>query len=225
MRFGKSRSRSALLVLAFIAAPAVARAADRNPSPEDDRTDAASLTPRPPSPAGFRTTASAMLGLVQWTLLRGGNVAAEYKVGRLAFEISHGQGLDLNQSGGVALSPDERRAGAQVRVPWTTGFGVGYRIFENLHVLLEFKAHHFDVTGRDSAAAVSYTTFSVGPGVFYSVYLTKGLFLEPNVRFWPTVASTLPGNAAFLRQPDGTVYEHHAHDWGLFANVNLGYSF
>jgi hypothetical protein len=158
-------------------------------------------------------------------LLRGGNVALEYKVGRFAFEVSHGQGLDLNEAGGIFLTSAERDAGAEVRVPWTTGFGVGYRIIENLHVLIEFKAHHYEVSARDPAATASYTTFSIGPGVFYSIYIYKGLFLEPNVRFWPNVASTLPGNKVALRQPDGTTYEHQAHDFGLFANMNLGYSF
>jgi len=168
---------------------------------------------------------AAMVGLAQWVLLRGGNVALEYRLGRLALEVSHGQGLDLNQAGGAFLTDDERRSELRLRVPWTTGFGVGYRITENLHALVEFKAHHFQVTGLDPAVKASYTTFSVGPGIFYTIHLYQGLFLEPNIRYWPNVGSTLDGGHVAIRQLDGTIHDHHAHDFGFFANLNLGYLF
>jgi len=204
MRTKHNLIASAALILA-ISAPSTARADE-------------------PSP-GLQERFSVMAGLTQWTLLRGGNVALEYKVGRLAFEVSHGQGLDLNQVPGLALAQAERDAGARVRVPWTTGFGVGVRITEHLHALVEFKAHRYEVSGRDRNSEVDYTTFSIGPSVFYSIYLYKGLFLQPNVRFWPNVASTLSGGHAAIRQPDGSTYDHQAHDFGLFANVNLGWTF
>lgn len=178
-----------------------------------------------PAQPGLERKFSVMAGMTQWLLFRGGNLAVEAKLGRVALEISHGQGLDLNQVPWLALSGDERSHDAHVYVPWTTGFGIGYRITENLHVLVEAKAHRFEVTGSSPAAKASYTTFSVGPSVFYSVYVYKGLFLQPNIRFWPNVASTLAGNRVTLRQTDGSVYEHHAHAFGLFANMNLGYSF
>jgi len=188
--------------------------------------------PAPPPPPhvtapnlGLSQQFSVMAGLSQWLLFRGGNLALEYKTGRFAFEVSHGQGLDLNQVGGFALSSAERDAGTLVRVPWTTGFGVGYRITENLHLLLEVKAHHYEVRAAGGANAVNYTTFSIGPGAFYSIYLTKHLFLEPNLRFWPNVGSTLSDNRTTLTRCDGSSYEHQAHDFGFFGNVNLGYSF
>jgi hypothetical protein len=209
-------------VVSSAASSATARAAE---GAEAAAGPDASATPAAPRPPGLETKFSAMAGLAQWTVLRGGNIAVEYKVGRFAFEVSHGQGLDLNQLDGFFLTSVEREAGAQVRVPWTTGFGVGYRITENLHALIEFKAHHYEVSSRDPAATASYTTFSIGPGVFYSFYIYKGLFLEPNLRFWPNVASTLADNKVALREPDGTTYMHQAHDFGFFANMNLGYSF
>jgi hypothetical protein len=168
---------------------------------------------------------SVMAGLSQWVLFRGGNLAVEFKTGRLVFEVSHGQGLDLNQLGGFALNSSERRDETRVRVPWTTGLGVGYRITENLHLLLEFKAHHYEARASEGSTAVTYTTFSIGPGAFYSVYLSKHVFLQPNLRFWPNVASTLGDDRTTLERCDGTSYEHEAHDFGIFGNVNLGYSF
>ena len=177
-----------------------------------------------PNP-GLEQKFSVMAGLSQWLLLRGGNLAVEFKTGRFAFEVSHGQGLDLNQLGGFALSSAERDDDTRVRVPWTTGFGVGYRITENLHLLVEFKAHHYEVRASQGASVVNYTTFSIGPGVFYSIYLSKHLFLQPNLRFWPNVASTLENGRTTLERCDGTSYEHQAHDFGFFGNVSLGYSF
>jgi hypothetical protein len=218
--------RKSIVANATFALSALWAAGARASGPDPASPDAPAVSPpATPRHGDLENKFSAMAGLAQWTLLRGGNVALEYKVGRFAFEVSHGQGLDLNEAGGLFLTSAERDAGAQVRVPWTTGFGVGYRITENLHALVEFKAHHYEVSSRDSAASASYTTFSIGPGVFYSFYLYKGLFLEPNIRFWPNVASTLSGNTVALRQPDGTTYDHHAHDFGLFANMNLGYTF
>ncbi len=168
---------------------------------------------------------SVMAGMTQWTIFRGGNLAFEYMHGRLVLEVSHGQGLDLNRLPAFALTPDERDAGVGIQVPWTTGFGIGYRITPHLHILVEVKAHHYRVSGRDRNAELEYTTFSVGPGLFYTFHLFKGMFLEPNLRWWPNLASTLPGDHGSLRQPDGTTYDHRAHDFGLFANVNLGWTF
>jgi hypothetical protein len=167
---------------------------------------------------------SVMAGLQQWIVLRGGNIAAEYKTGRLAFEVSHGQGLDLNQLPSLALTASERDGGARILVPWTTGFGAGVRITDDLHVLIECKAHHLEVAGGDPTSRVTYTTFSVGPGVFYTFHLWRGLFIEPNVRWWPNVASTL-SDGADLRRADGSTWHHAPHSFGLFANANLGWAF
>jgi hypothetical protein len=216
---------SAGLLTSTLGAAAFAQASDQAvaaPSP----APTTSPTPLPAEPhRGLERKFSVMAGLTQWLLLRGGNLAVEFKTGRLALEASHGQGLDLNQLGGIALSSAERDMGTRVRVPWTTGFGVGYRVTEHFHLLVEFKAHHYEVRAEEGADTVNYTTFSIGPGAFYAIYLTKGLFLQPNVRFWPNVASTLDDNRVMLQRCDGTSYEHQAHDFGFFGNVNLGYSF
>lgn len=208
-----------LFTAAYLIAPCTAHAQERPVTSAEERP-AASAAHDP-----WQPEFSVMAGLTQWILFQGGNVAVEYKTGRLAFEYSHGQGLDLNHASGVGLTSAERDAGAHVRVPWTTGFGVGFRVTEHLDVLVEGKAHRFEVTSRDRNAEIAYTTFSVGPSVFYTIHLYKGLFLQPNVRFWPNVASTLPSDHALLRQPDGSVYDHEAHAFGLFANANLGWTF
>jgi hypothetical protein len=224
MAFSKRSASVSVAWLALVLAkPALADTQDPSAQPAA-AAPAATTTTTDPHP-GLEQKFSVMAGLSQWLLFRGGNLAVEFKTGRFAFEVSHGQGLDLNQLGGFALSSDEQSHETRLRVPWTTGFGVGYRITENLHLLLEFKAHHYQVRAQEGAHEASYTTFSIGPGVFYSFYLTKHLFLQPNLRFWPNVASTLDGNQITLQNCDGTSYQHQAHDFGFFGNVNLGFSF
>jgi hypothetical protein len=176
-------------------------------------------------PDPYRTRFSLMAGLSQWMLFGGANVAAELKVGRFVFEYSHGQGLHLSGAGDFALDGAERAAGIDLRVHWTTGGGFGVSLLPNLHLLLEVKAHRYEVRGADGTQRFSYTTMSVGPGIFWEIYLWRGLFLQPSLRWWPTVASSLDEGRAVLRGANGAPYTHAAHSFGVFPNVSLGWTF
>ncbi len=68
------------------------------------------------------------------------------------------------------------------------------------------------------------TTFSVGPGVFYELRLWRGLFLQPSLRWWPNVASTLPEGATLLGADQKRV-KMESHSFGIFPNVSLGWNF
>jgi hypothetical protein len=170
---------------------------------------------------------SALLGLQQWLLMGGANVAVQYKTGRWVFEYSHGQALRLNRfPGRLALTGAERNAGVQIDVPWTTGGGVGLRLTRNLHALVEVKAHRYEVSGTDRNRRLSYTTFSVGPGLFYDLHLWRGLFLQPAVRWWPNVADTLEeSKVPAFTASDGTRYVPGARSFGFFVNASLGWNF
>ncbi|MCE9580518.1 MAG: hypothetical protein K8W52_45785 [Deltaproteobacteria bacterium] len=188
---------------------------------------AAADEPAPPRPrvaqTRYPTRASVMMGLNQWVLFGGGNVAAQVAHGRWVVEYSHGQALDFGKIGAIALTSAERDAGVNVEQRWTTGGGFGFRITPNLHVLVELKLHHYEITGADANQRAGYTSFTVGPGVFYDLYLYKGLFIQPSLRWWPTVASSYTATA-FTRD-DGTVYQHARHELPPFVNVNVGYTF
>jgi hypothetical protein len=166
---------------------------------------------------------SFMLGLMQWTLFGGGNVAAQLKIKRVVFEYSHGQALRYQRFSGFAQTSAENDAGVEVESPWTTGGGVGFQITPNLHLMIEAKAHHYLVRDRGGATA-EYTTFTVGPGLFYDFYLSKHVFLQPNLRWWPTVASTYDREATLMSE-NGSEYRHKRHDLPPFVNVNLGWTF
>ncbi len=215
---------SSLLVTGLLGASQEAFAADEHEPalPSKVAPDTSNAAPTP-TPDPWATRFSVMAGLGQWVVFGGGNIATQLKVGRFVFEYSHGQALDYDRLGGFAKSPDERDAGVSLFSPWTTGGGVGFQITPNFHVLVEVKAHRYEVTSNSGTEQLSYTTFSIGPGAFYDVYLYKGLFLQPNVRFWPNVGDTLEENT--LTSSDGTTYEHAPHNLNFFANVNLGYTF
>jgi hypothetical protein len=177
-----------------------------------------------PGPQQYSTRPSIMAGLSQWIVFGGGNIAGQLKFGRFVAEYSHGQALELDRVPALGLTSAERDAGVGVLMPWTTGGGFGYQITPEFHVLLEVKAHRYEVRGVDRNQVARYSTFSIGPGIFYDIYLYKGLFVQPNVRYWPTVLSTFNARDAVFSTSVGTPYRHERHDLDLFFNVNLGWT-
>ena len=177
-----------------------------------------------PTKTPYTLRPSAMAGLIQWTAFGGGNIAGQLKAGRFVVEYSHGQALKLDRVAALGLTSEERDAGVGVAMTWTTGGGFGVQITPHLHVLVEAKAHRYEITGANANQSLDYTTFTVGPGVFYDLYLYKGLFVQPVIRWWPTIASTYDGKGT-LSRADGTTYRHERHDLLPFVNVNVGYTF
>jgi hypothetical protein len=161
-------------------------------------------------------------GLLQLAL-GGFNVATELRYRRFWFEYSHGVALNLNDLGGFSLTGTERAQDLHVYMPYTTGFGVGFTILDELWLGVEFKTHRYDVNAPGGAVS-SYQTYSIGPVLGYKAFIYKGLFADAYLRYWPNVASSLTNNEIALRGTDGTV-EHSAHDFGVFANVSIGYAF
>lgn len=159
-------------------------------------------------------------GLVQIGL-GGFNVAAELRYKRLWLEYSHGQSLDLNKLGGAGLTQAERDQNLDVDVPYTTGFGVGATLIDELWVGVEFKTHRFNVADP-SGDRVSYQTYSVGPVVGYKLFVWRGLYANAFLRYWPNVATSLEDGKVALG-PNGTV--HEAHSFDFFANVSVGWAF
>ena len=66
-----------------------------------------------------------VFGLTQPLLVKGFNIEGNYIHNRLIFDYSHGVSLDFSES---SVTPDLKRQGLAVHMPWTTGFGVGLGI-------------------------------------------------------------------------------------------------
>ena len=82
-----------------------------------------------------------VFGLTQPLLVKGFNIEGNYIYNRLIFDYSHGVSLDFSES---SVTLDLKRQGLAVHMPWTTGFGVGYRIREWINVRVEPKWHRFE---------------------------------------------------------------------------------
>jgi hypothetical protein len=160
-------------------------------------------------------------GLNQPILSHGFNAAIEVRYKRMIATYSHGQGLDY----GRFETDRERAAGASVKLPWTTGGGVGVLLIDEMWILADVKVHRFQIdTAFDHD---SYTVLTVGAELGWRYFLWKGFNLAFVARYWPNVASTA-GNGVTLHKPDGQVYvdppaEQGYH--GLLANILVGWAF
>jgi hypothetical protein len=131
--------------------------------------------------------------------------------------------LTLNERASLAMTGAERDAGLHMYVPYTTGFGVGVTLVDELWLGVEFKAHRYEVSTL-SGDESKYTTYSVGPVLGYKLFLWRGLHLNAYLRYWPNVATTLDDDRVILAGAGGPV-THRAHDFGLFGNLSVGWAF
>jgi hypothetical protein len=94
-------------------------------------------------------------GLNQPILTHGFNAAIEVRYKRLVATYSHGQGLDYARF----ETSGERAAGAAVKLPWTTGGGVGVLLIDELWILAELPSTTMRTPtsrwGPSSAGAIS----------------------------------------------------------------------
>ncbi len=171
-----------------------------------------------------------LTGLNQPILLRGGNAA---------FSITARSGFSVESSWGIALdyrnllSDRARRRYASIRSPITGGIGLGYDFLHDdsrhsLAIYLEPKFTMFDVAPRGSAKRFSYVTYTLGPGVYYTVRVWKGLVIQPSVRFWQPIGSSLRGGRHRFVDADGNeaVHRRRAPGFhGVVANISVGWSF
>lgn len=183
---------------------------------------------------------NAVFGLTQPLLVKGFNVEGNYIHNWLIFGYSHGVSLDFSES---SVTPDLKRQGLAVHMPWTTGFGVGYRIREWINVRVEPKWHRFEFyyNGESQNAGnqiTGYNTFSLGIGIYgnYQPFkkknnFLKGIMIAPSVRFWPTLNSTLTNDKfSYANKVTNNTEEIKTLDPGIgftpfVFNISVGYSF
>lgn len=181
-----------------------------------------------------------LFGVAQTAVAKGINVEGNYIHNRFIFDYSHGASLEFT---GNLLPDDLKNQHLAVHEPWTTGFGIGYRIKEWINIRVEPKWHKFEFyyegdPQTKSNEITSYNTFSLGLGV-YGSYLPfkkkdnflKGFIISPSVRFWPTISSSLKGGEfIYMNRETGKIEEIKTLDPGtkftpLVVNISIGYSF
>lgn len=182
-----------------------------------------------------------LFGLTQPLVVRGFNIEANYIHNRFIFDYSHGASLDFNKS----LVSDELKAqGVVVHLPFSTGFGIGYRFTEWLNLRVEPKWHRFEfyydgeTQNETNRIAVDANNYSVGLGLygFFQPFKKKenplkGITIAPSVRFWPTVASSFTDNK-FVYQNKNTGKQEELKTLAsgigftpLIINISIGYTF
>lgn len=184
------------------------------------------------------TRANLLFGLNQ-PLLSGFNIEANYFWDRLAFDYSHGVSLNFANE---TLGSEAKDQGLQAHVPWTTGFGVGYRINSWLNLRAEPKWHKFELSydgGNYMGESVlfSYTTFSLGLGAYANIRPFKkwgkyweGIMIAPSIRYWPRITSSLDDNKIqYQNTQTGQSETHNAMEVGIantpwIFNISVGYS-
>ncbi|HEY5823878.1 MAG TPA: hypothetical protein VIT44_05930 [Cyclobacteriaceae bacterium] len=187
----------------------------------------------------FDTRINVLFGLTQPLFAKGFNIEGNFLYKRLAFDYSHGVSLDFS---GNTVSGELKEQHLQVHVPYTTGFGVGYRFVPWLSLRVEPKWHRFEIyyegSQSESNKIVDYNTFSLGLGLYANwrpfrnnPNVLKGIMIAPSIRYWPTVSSTLPGDEfVYDNQITGNTETHHRMEAGInntpiVFNISVGYSF
>jgi len=148
---------------------------------------------------------SLLAGLHQPIVLKGGNIAFNYVTKKsIVLEASFGIKLDYAN----ILSTEDEAKYASVKTPFSYGVGIGY-FYKGFNILFEPKGTMFEVIDQ-KGKKVDYTTFSLGAGAYYNIYLWKGLFLQPSLKYWPKVGSTLSSDGVEMQNTKGEKFIHEA---------------
>jgi hypothetical protein len=181
-----------------------------------------------------------LFGLSQPLVAHGFNVELNYVHNRFIFDFSQGVGLTFS---GNAIPASLQQQGVEVHMPWTTGFGIGYRFTDWINLRIEPKWHLFEFNYENgqqltSNEITSYNTVTLGLGL-YGCYLPfkkktnslKGIMISPSVRYWPTVNSTLSENSfSYFNPTTESVQQIKTYGPGIklspwIVNISIGYSF
>lgn len=183
-------------------------------------------------------------GLLQPLVLGGANLEVDLRWRHLVLAYSHGWNLELTE----ALGEEMTRQRVSLRIPYTTGVGIGGtlelpRLRSLVDLRFEAKIHRFSAAydsqdGRRRTQIADYRTYTLGAGAYWTVLpfrdrtdALRGINLSTSVRFWPNVDTSLRDDA--VRYANATTNRdetHHAANIGiantpLIVNVSLGYVF
>jgi hypothetical protein len=143
---------------------------------------------------------SLLFGLIQPIALSGFNVEVNYFTKKIAFDYSHGISLDPPVVG------DVKDQNIVWHLPYSTGFGIGYRLTNSLDIRFEPKLHSWeayykDDVQNDQTRIKDFKTVTLGIGVYYRYFPFKnsnskflqGFTTSSSIRWWQNTSSTLDG--------------------------------
>lgn len=181
---------------------------------------------------------SLMAGLIQPIGLSGGNIEVNYFTKKMAFDFSHGFSLDPPVVG------DFKTQGVALHLPYSTGFGVGYRFTQFLDVRFEPKLHSWEVYNKGEAQTEAtkikdFKTITLGIGVYYRYFPFKnsdneflqGITTSTSLRYWQNVGTTLSNDEfSYTNKISGKKETLKAPNIGIantpiIFNIAIGYTF
>lgn len=143
---------------------------------------------------------SLLFGLIQPTVLSGFNVEVNYFTKKMAFDYSHGVSLDPPAVG------DLKEQNLVWHLPYSTGFGIGYRLTNSFDIRFEPKLHSWeayykDEVQNDQTRIKDFTTVTLGIGIYYRYFPFKnsdnkflqGITTSSSIRWWQNTSTSLDG--------------------------------
>lgn len=181
---------------------------------------------------------SLLFGMLQPTVAKGFNVELNYTTNRMIFDYSHGISLDPPVVG------DYKTQKIALHIPFTSGFGIGYRFSSFLDVRFEPKLHSWEVynegeTQNQNTKIKDFKTFTLGIGAYYRYMpfknsenkLLQGITTSTSIRYWQNVGSTLRNDEfSYLNKNTNKTETLKAPNIGItnspiIFNIAIGYTF
>ena len=121
-----------------------------------------------------------------------------------------------------------------LKSPFSTGAGFGPRLFANkiigVDFRLEAKVHKYEAQLTEELE-IEYHNFDLGSGLYTQIRpfgkkkgVLKGIVIEPSIRYWANVSSTLEENYTYVNG-DQEPITHEPYPLNFFMNLSIGYSF
>jgi len=183
---------------------------------------------------------SVLAGLIQPMVLKGGNLEVTYFTRKMSFDYSHGFSLDM---AGKTITGDAKMQSLAYHLPYSTGFGVGFRFTSSFDIRVEPKMHSWQVyydgeTQERINLIKAYKTYTVGLGAYYR-YMPfqkkenwlKGITTSSSFRWWPNVGSSITGHKfTYYNKLTKTEESLNAANIGIagspfLINISIGYTF
>lgn len=181
---------------------------------------------------------SVLFGLIQPVVLSGFNIEINYFTKKMAFDYSHGVSLDPPAIG------DVKDQNIVWHLPYSTGFGIGYRLTNSLDIRFEPKLHSWEAYYKEGVQnnqnrIKDFKTITLGIGVYYRYFPFKnsnskflqGITTSSSVRWWQNTSSTLDGGKfTYLNKTTGKNETLKTPNVGLantpiIINIGIGYTF
>jgi hypothetical protein len=181
---------------------------------------------------------SLLFGMIQPTVLRGFNVEMNYTAKRMIFDYSHGVSLD------PPATSDFLTQKVVFHLPYSTGFGIGYRFTSSFDLRFEPKLHSWELYNEgevqnDNTKLLDFTTTTLGLGAYYRYMpfknsdnkLLQGITTSTSLRYWQNVNTTLENDEfIFSNKTTKTNETMAAPNIGIantpfIFNIAIGYTF